>query len=247
MTMHKPLMAFVGLIALGAASPGPQIQALDEAYAIVDFQSARSGREIARTLERHLASPDVAVVARNQPLAQISRTPGRFTPGRSDRARRFRPARSHDPRARPAGCGRFGRRSADGASWRADIAPRRPGRVEQRYTLCLFPYRDGRRQGHHLDLYATTLLPRRPGRCRPARDGADAGRLHARRGASGRTPDPRSGRLDRATAGEPRPPLHPGRRRPVRPDRLIPAKRNRAPGQKPRARQSCAFSAPIRT
>ena len=157
MAMHKPLMAFVGLIALGAASPGPQIQALDEAYAIVDFQSARSGREIARTLERHLASPDVAVVARNQPLAQISRTPGRFTlvdpiaPGGSG---------LQGPTTRaPAGWLRPVRAAVcDGASWRADIAPRRPGRVEQRYTLCLFPYRDGRRQGHHLDLYATTLL-----------------------------------------------------------------------------------------
>ena len=155
--MHKPLMAFVGLIALGAASPGPQIQALDEAYAIVDFQSARSGREIARTLELHLASPDVAVVARNQPLAQISRTPGRFTlvdpiaPGGSG---------LQGPTTRaPAGWLRPVRAAVcDGASWRADIAPRRPGRVEQRYTLCLFPYRDGRRQGHHLDLYATTLL-----------------------------------------------------------------------------------------
>uniref|UniRef100_UPI002899D475 hypothetical protein n=1 Tax=Brevundimonas sp. TaxID=1871086 RepID=UPI002899D475 len=46
----------------------------------------------------------------------------------------------------------------DGARWRADIAPRRPGRVEQRYTLCLFPYRDGPRQGHRLDIYAATLL-----------------------------------------------------------------------------------------
>lgn len=155
--MHKPLMAFVGLIALGAASPGPQIQALDEAYAIVDFQGARSGREIARTLERHLASPDVAVVARNQPLAQIPRTPGRFTlvdPAAPDGFGLQGPT----TRA-PAGWLRPVRAAVcDGASWRADIAPRRPGRVEQRYTLCLFPYRDGRRQGHHLDLYATTLL-----------------------------------------------------------------------------------------
>ena len=60
MTMHKPLMAFVGLIALGAASAGPQIQTLDEAYAIVDFQSARSGREIARTSG---VMPTAAIVA----------------------------------------------------------------------------------------------------------------------------------------------------------------------------------------
>jgi hypothetical protein len=157
MAMHKPLMAFVGLIALGAASPGPQTQALDEAYAIVDFQSVRSGREIARTLERHLASPDVAVDSRNLAVTQIPRTPGRFTlvdpaaPGGSG---------LQGPTTRaPAGWLRPVRAAVcDGASWRADIAPRRPGRVEQRYTLCLFPYRDGRRQGHHLDLYATTLL-----------------------------------------------------------------------------------------
>lgn len=155
--MHKPLMAFVGLIALGAASAGPQIQALDEAYAIVDFQGARSGREIARTLERHLASPDVAVVARNLAITQIPRTPGRFTLVDPAAPSGFG---LQGPTTRaPAGWLRPVRTAVcDGASWRADIAPRRPGRVEQRYTLCLFPYRDGRRQGHHLDLYATTLL-----------------------------------------------------------------------------------------
>lgn len=164
--MHKPLMAFVGLIALAAASntsaqtpltARPDTQTLDEAYAIVEFQSTRSGREIGRALERHLASPDVAVVAQNQPLARIPRMPGRFTlvdpaapggfglQGPADRA----PAGWLRP-VRAAVC--------DGASWRADVAPRRPGRVEQRYTLCLFPYRDGQRQGHRLDFYAATLF-----------------------------------------------------------------------------------------
>ena len=166
MAMHKPLMAFVGLIALAAASntsaqtpltARPDTQTLDEAYAIVEFQSTRSGREIGRALERHLASPDVAVVARNQPLARIPRMPGRFT--------------LVDPAA-PGGFGLEGPAirapagwlhpvrtvACDGASWRADVTPRRPARIEQRYTLCLFPYRDGRDQGQRLTVYASRIL-----------------------------------------------------------------------------------------
>lgn len=168
MAMRKPLTAVIGLIALGAAGAAPaqapyaarsgsDPHSLDQAYAIIDFQTARSGRDIARTLARHLAGPDVAVAFRNQAVSQIPRTPGRFS--------LIDPAAPsgfglEGPTTRaPAGWLRPVRTAVcDGASWRADVAPRRPGRVELRYTLCLFPYRDGRRQGHHLDIYATTLL-----------------------------------------------------------------------------------------
>lgn len=132
-------------------------QSLDQAYAIVDFQTSRSGRDIAQTLQSHLARQDVTVAVRNQAVARIPRTPGRFTlvdpaaPGGFG---------LEGPTTRaPAGWLRPVRAAVcDGASWRADVAPRRPGRIEQRYTLCLFPYRDGRRQGHQLDIYAATVF-----------------------------------------------------------------------------------------
>lgn len=160
--MRKGLTALAGLVALtaaqGAAAQTPLVaQSLDQAYAIVDFQTSRSGRDIAQTLQSRLARQDVTVAVRNQAVARIPRTPGRFTlvdpaaPGGFG---------LEGPTTRaPAGWLRPVRAAVcDGASWRADVAPRRPGRIEQRYTLCLFPYRDGRRQGHQLDIYAATVF-----------------------------------------------------------------------------------------
>lgn len=114
--------------------------------------------------QRHKArddqpTSDLAVEAARKALAdaRIPRAPGRFTlvdpaaPGGFG---------LEGPTTRaPAGWLRPVRAAVcDGASWRADVAPRRPGRIEQRYTLCLFPYRDGRRQGHQLDIYAATVF-----------------------------------------------------------------------------------------
>lgn len=167
MAKRKGIMAVVGLVALGTAAnacsaqtlnnQGSHEQSLDQAYAIVDFQTPRSGRQIAEALQRHLARPDVAVVARSQAVAVVPPTPGRFT--------------LVDPAA-PGGFGLEGPAirapagwlhpvrtvACDGASWRADVTPSRPARIEQRYTLCLFPYRDGRRQGHRLTVYASRIL-----------------------------------------------------------------------------------------
>ena len=160
--MRKGLTALAGLVALtaaqGAAAQTPLVaQSLDQAYAIVDFPTSRSGRDIAQALHRHLARQDVTVAVRNQAVARIPRAPGRFTlvdpaaPGGFG---------LEGPTTRaPAGWLRPVRAAVcDGASWRADVAPRRPGRLEQRYTLCLFPYRDGRRRGHQLDIYAATVF-----------------------------------------------------------------------------------------
>ena len=46
----------------------------------------------------------------------------------------------------------------NGAAWRAEVSPRQVGPVGTRYTLCLFPYRDGARQGLQLDIYAAAVL-----------------------------------------------------------------------------------------
>lgn len=179
MAMRKSLLTVAGLVTLGLAgaapaqtrrAPASDVQSLDQAYAIVDFPTARSGREIAQTLQRQIANADVTVTARNQTVAAIPRTPGRFTlidpaaPGGS--------ALQGPTTRAPAGWLRPVREAVcDGASWRADVAPRRLGRVEQRYTLCLFPYRDGQRQGHQLDIYAATLLHGDPGAVAPPPSG----------------------------------------------------------------------------
>nr|WP_316629294.1 hypothetical protein [uncultured Brevundimonas sp.] len=179
MAMHKFLLAVAGLVTLGLAgtaaaqtrrAPASDVQSLDQAYAIVDFPTARSGREIAQTLQRQIANADVTVTARNQTVAAIPRTPGRFTLIDPTRPGGFG---LEGPATRaPAGWLRPVRAAVcDAASWRADVAPRRPGRVEQRYTLCLFPYRDGQRQGHHLDIYAATLFHGDPGAVAPLRNG----------------------------------------------------------------------------
>ncbi len=160
--MRKGLTALAGLVALtaaqGAAAQTPLVaQSLDQAYAIVDFQTSRSGRDIAQTLQSHLARQDVTVAVRNQAVARIPRAPGRFT--LVDPAARGGFGLEGPTTRAPAGWLRPVRAAVcDGASWRADVAPRRPGRLEQRYTLCLFPYRDGRRRGHQLDIYAATVF-----------------------------------------------------------------------------------------
>nr|WP_314525153.1 hypothetical protein [uncultured Brevundimonas sp.] len=169
--MHKSLLTVAGLVTLGLAgaapaqtrrAPASDVHSLDQAYAIVDFRTARSGREITQALQRHIANADVTVTARNQTVAAIPSTPGRFT--LIDPTRRGGFGLEGPASRAPAGWLRPVRATVcDGASWRADVAPRRPGRVEQRYTLCLFPYRDGRRQGHQLDIYASTLLHGDPG------------------------------------------------------------------------------------
>ena len=106
---------------------------------------------------------------------------GPFHPGRSGRTRRFRPARSNDPRAgwlAAAGSGGGLRRRQ--LARRHRPAPARPGRA----ALHPVPVPLSRRPapGSSSGPLRHDPAPRRPGRRRPARDGADAGRLHARRG-----------------------------------------------------------------
>lgn len=185
METFKRAPAVVGLIVLSLAagdaaaqtlrapaqSPSVQTQSLDQAYAIIDFQTARPTAEIARALQRQISGPTVSVTARRQPVARIPGTPGRFTlidptaPGGSG---------LEGPTERaPAGWLRPVREAAcPGAAWRADVVSRTPGPIQQRYTLCLFPYRDGRRQGHHLDIYATTQFRGGPTEVAPRQSGA---------------------------------------------------------------------------
>ncbi|WP_313007715.1 hypothetical protein [Brevundimonas vesicularis] len=156
-------VALVALVALGQA-PGASAQSaradrhsIDQAYAIVDFQTSRSGREIAQALQRHLDRLPMQVTYRQLSVADAPRSPGRFT--------------LVDPTAQsafglqgPATRAPAGWLSAPrtvvctGASWRAEAVQRLEARIEQQYTLCLFPYRDGRRRGHQLNVYASTLL-----------------------------------------------------------------------------------------
>jgi hypothetical protein len=123
----------------------------------VDFQTSRSSREIAQALQRHLDRLPVQANYRQLNMGDAPRSPGRFT--------------LVDPTAQsafglqgPATRAPAGWLSAPrtvvctGASWRAEAAQRVQARIEQHYTLCLFPYRDGRRRGHQLNVYASTLL-----------------------------------------------------------------------------------------
>ena len=85
MVFHKGRMAVVGLVTFGlpfnafGQSPSRDSQSLDQAYAIVDFQTPRSGREIGQSLQRHLQGQGLRVVFREYPIRPIPRTPGRFT------------------------------------------------------------------------------------------------------------------------------------------------------------------------
>lgn len=163
MAISRRSVALVTLIALGRASGAlaKSVQtdrhSIDQAYAIVDFQTSRSGRDIAQALQRHLDRLPMQVTYRQQSLADAPRSPGRFT--------------LVDPIAQsafglqgPATRAPAGWLSAPrtvvctGASWRAEAVQRLEARIEQRYTLCLFPYRDGRHRGHQLNVYASTLL-----------------------------------------------------------------------------------------
>ena len=167
MVFHKGLMAVVGLVTFGlpfdasGQSPPRDSQSLDQAYAIVDFQTPRSGREIGRSLQRHLQGQGLRVVFREYPIRPIPRTPGRFTlvdpTARSDFG-----LEGPTTRARAGWLNPVRTVVCNGASWRADVIQRLRPSIEQRYTLCLFHYRDGRVQGHHLDIYATTILQADP-------------------------------------------------------------------------------------
>lgn len=165
MAIFRRSVALVTLVALGQAS-GAQAQAqsaradrhsIDQAYAIVDFQTSRSGREIAQALQRHLDRLPMQVTYRQLSVADAPRSPGRFTLVDPTTHSAFG---LQGPATRaPAGWLSAPRTvMCAGASWRAEAVQRLEARIEQQYTLCLFPYRDGRRQGHQLNVYASTLL-----------------------------------------------------------------------------------------
>ncbi|MEW6537235.1 MAG: hypothetical protein AB1448_01425 [Pseudomonadota bacterium] len=156
-------MALVTLVALSHAS-GAVAQSvradrhsIDQAYAIVDFQTSRSGRDIAQALQRHLDRLPIQVNYRQLSVADAPRSPGRFTLVDPTAQSAFG---LQGPATRaPAGWLSAPRTVAcTGASWRAEAVQRLQARIEQNYTLCLFPYRDGRRRGHQLNVYASTLL-----------------------------------------------------------------------------------------
>ena len=165
MAIFRRSVALVTLVALGQAS-GAQAQAqsaradrhsIDQAYAIVDFQTSRSGREVAQALQRHLDRLSVQATYRQLNVADTPRSPGRFTLVDPTTHSAFG---LQGPATRaPAGWLSAPRTvMCAGASWRAEAVQRLEARIEQQYTLCLFPYRDGRRQGHQLNVYASTLL-----------------------------------------------------------------------------------------
>lgn len=151
------------MIALGQAS-GAVAQSvradrhsIDQAYAIVDFQTSRSGRDIAQALRRHLDRLPMQVTYRQLSVVDAPRSPCRFTLVDPTAQSAFG---LQGPATRaPAGWLSAPRTVAcTGASWRAEAVQRLQARIEQHYTLCLFPYRDGRRRGHQLNVYASTLL-----------------------------------------------------------------------------------------
>ncbi len=161
MAMRSILSTILALAALGqggsAAAQTTGRWTVDQAYAVIDFQTRHDVRSIAQALERHLRRQGFRAVTRHQASGDPPRTPGRFTLA--------------DP-ATPSGFGLEGpttRAAAgwlrpvrtvvcNGAAWRADVSARQVGPVETRYTLCLFPYRDGAHQGHQLDIYAAAVL-----------------------------------------------------------------------------------------
>lgn len=165
MAIFRRSVALVTLVALGQAS-GAQAQAqsaradrhsIDQAYAIVDFQTSLSVRDIVQALQRHLDRVPMQVTYRQLSVADAPRSPGRFTLVDPTAQSAFG---LQGPATRaPAGWLSAPRTvMCTGASWRAEVVQRLQARIEQHYTLCLFPYRDGRRRGHQLNVYASTLL-----------------------------------------------------------------------------------------
>ena len=81
MAISRRSAAVVALIALGQAScaAAQSVQAdrqsIDQAYAIVDFQTSRSGREIAQALQRHLDRLPMQVSYRQLSVGDAPRSP----------------------------------------------------------------------------------------------------------------------------------------------------------------------------
>lgn len=156
--VHAVLVAVSsGLAAAGcAAAQAPAEVSVDQAYVIVDFETPLSGRDMADALKQYLDRQGGQVTISRQEASAIPRAPRRFA--------------LVDPAA-PGGFGLQGPSTqvpggrvspvriatCDGASWRADVSQRAENRLEQRFTLCLFPYRDGAKQGHQLDIYAAAI------------------------------------------------------------------------------------------
>jgi len=163
MAISRRSVALVTLVALGQASGAAAQSAradrhsIDQAYAIVDFQTSRSGREIAQALQRYLDRLPMQVTYRQLSMADAPRSPGRFTLVDPTAHSAFG---LQGPATRaPAGWLSAPRTvMCTGASWSAEAVQRLEARIEQQYTLCVFPYRDGRRRGHQLNVYASTLL-----------------------------------------------------------------------------------------
>lgn len=166
--VHTVLAAAIASLATAgcAAAQAPADLSTDQAYVIVDFQTPLSGQDVSNALKLYLDRQNVQVTTSRPETPVVPRIPRRFA--------------LIDP-ASPGGFGLQGPSTqtpsgrvssvriatCDGASWRADVRQRVASRLEQRYTLCLFPYRDGRKQGHQLDIYATTVL--RGGHAGPSR------------------------------------------------------------------------------
>lgn len=161
MAMRSILSTILALAALGqggsAAAQTTGRWTVDQAYAVIDFQTRHDVRSIAQALERHLRRHGFRAVTRHQASGDPPRTPGRFTLADPATPSGFG---LEDPTTRAAAGWLRPVRTVvcNGAAWRADVSARQVGPVETRYTLCLFPYRDGAHQGHQLDIYAAAVL-----------------------------------------------------------------------------------------
>lgn len=161
MAMRTILSMILGLTALGqddtATAQTADRWTVDQAYAVIDFQTRHDGRSVAQALERHVRRQGFKLVTRRQSTGAPPRTPGRFT--LVDPAAPHRFGLEGPTRRAPAGWLRSVRTVVcNGAAWGAEVSAPQVGPVEPHYTLCLFPYRDGAHQGFQLDIYAAAVL-----------------------------------------------------------------------------------------
>lgn len=150
-TFATAIAATCALASIATQADAQSRQRSYQAYAIIDLQTEASKTALIDAAERVLAGYSTDLNT-NRPIAvQTPAQPGRFkleNPLADSRLGALAALGGVSTQS-------FMVATCDGAVWVANLSRSISGSQQLRATLCLFPYKNGDRQGYHLNLYAS--------------------------------------------------------------------------------------------